>query len=324
MALKLADWIAELGGVSTHECLLSVNLTTDRLKLHEPILKKLREAFANVSYYVQSPEDERPGPPDMPHVFAANNAFIRVNKDVIQCAADKPYLWSEADAIPLSAEWLNQIQTEFFACGKPFMGDRVIYPNVPEHMSGVGVYKQIDLHAPNYVLSQSVAWDVTAASQIVPKAHWTRLIQHEWKPATFAAQEDVKRIRPGAVIYHQCKDGSLIDRLRELRGGVPIACAAHSSEVAGLIPAPATPDYAGMQATEMVLSLMARVEALERRMTAPVERLVIPQPPKPKPTVVNGKPPLKRPQKKSRSPEAQAAINKRMEALRERKKAVPA
>ena len=262
-ALKLAQWIRELGGVGNHECLLSVNRTMASAKLHEPIMDELKAAFRVVTFYIQSPEDERPGPPQMPHVYSANNAFIRVNKDVIDDHSDTPYFWLEGDAIPLVSDWLDRIQTEYFAAGKPFMGARVIYPNTPEHMSGVAVYRAIGRNAPDYVMAQNNAWDVVAASQILPKAHFTGLIQHDWKAAPFNSQEDIARIRSGVVVYHQCKDGSLIDRLRESRGGVATTRSVHHGEIAGLNPAPATsPDVAALLAE--VAALRSQLEVKEK------------------------------------------------------------
>lgn len=260
-ANKLIDWIGELGGCGSHEVLFAVNKMLVAKEEHIPMLERLSKIFRSSKLYEVSPEDERPGPPQMPHVYAANNFFIRVNKDVINDHSDTPYLWLESDAIPLVPDWLDRIQTEYFACGKPFMGARVLYENTPEHMSGVAVYRAIGRNAPDYVMAQNNAWDVVAASQILPKAHFTGLIQHDWKAAPFNSQADMARIRSGVVIYHQCKDLSLIDRLRESRGGVVVTRSAHHGEIAGVNPAPATvPD---------VSALLARIAELEAKVVKP-------------------------------------------------------
>jgi len=293
IALKLAKWMGELGGCGNHECLLSVNRRMAVAKTYEPIMSALKLAFREVTFYVQSPEDERPGPKDgLPHVYPANNAFIRVNKDVIQNSPDKPFLWLEADAIPLTRDWMDRLWAEYFACSRPFMGDRVVYQNTPEHMSGVAIYKQVDLNCPDYVLSQNNAWDVVAASQILPKAHFTRLIQHEWRPDSFPRREDLSRLRPEAVLYHQCKDGSLIDRLREKLG---------------VVSRPDVPSVGTVEKSELD-ELRAEIARLKQQVSVAV--------PKPEPKIKQSKASKPQKSKSVRTPEEQQKINERMAKAR--------
>lgn len=128
-----------------------------------------------------------------------------------------PWLFLEPDCCPLRAGWLDAIAAEYKAAGKPFTGARVEVADVPLHMSGNAVYP-VDMfaHAGLALIANDIAWDVAAASQIVPQAHFTKLIEHAWKHPTFESWEQVEReVSKEAVVYHASKDGSLIRLLRE-------------------------------------------------------------------------------------------------------------
>src|SRR4029077_15368396 len=136
----------------------------------------------------------------------------------------KYFLWIEPDVVPLVPDWATILETEFkegVKKGKRFMGDRVLVENVPEHMSGFGVYPPpLSIFAGPAYLSQDIAWDCFAAPEIVPKAHFTKLIQHAWKHPAFTDPHELEtQIRPEAVLFHASKDGSLIELLRKKRGG---------------------------------------------------------------------------------------------------------
>lgn len=214
---KLARWMATLGGLKTHDIVLNSNTIAKESGLSEKVEQILIEYVRILSHFVVRDTDIK----QWPH--PQNHSFIRFCKEFIQNDPSKAFLWMESDAVPLTSSWANDIEDEYKASGKVFMGDRVSIKEVPEHMSGIGVYRQIDTFAPSYVTSHQFAWDVVAAPEILPRAHITRLIQHDWKPEPFKMQDDLKRIRSGAVVYHQCKDGSLIDILSSNRTITPIS-----------------------------------------------------------------------------------------------------
>ena len=119
------------------------------------------------------------------------------------------------------------------------MGAFVDLPNTKQHMSGIGVYVCVDSLAPNYVLSHEYAFDVVMADQVLPKAYFTNLICHQWKPEPFKNKEDLQRIPPEAVLYHQDKTGGIIDLLRGGCGLVEKPTDGKSSEPAvHAMPAP--------------------------------------------------------------------------------------
>ena len=72
--------------------------------------------------------------------------------------------------------------------------------------------------------NDELAFDISAAPEILKHAHCTTLIQQvfntDGKPPSFADQASLSVIRKGAVLFHRCKDESLIERLREQNAGV--------------------------------------------------------------------------------------------------------
>lgn len=126
------------------------------------------------------------------------------------------WFWLEADAVALVQDWLDQIEMEYGNCGKPFMG--TVFPN-NTHMNGVGVYpEEARSYAPCLGSSVGVAWDFGCGSQVVPHAHnASHLIQHynngrEMGPTIFTPQ-NLSYINPSSVVYHACKNNSLIHLL---------------------------------------------------------------------------------------------------------------
>jgi Methyltransferase domain len=135
----------------------------------------------------------------------------------------KAMLWLEADAIPLRATWVDEIMAEYRDCGRPFLGDVQKDGDIP-HLSGNAVY-----HPSWRKLAPSLAalgqeecgWDSLCAHDLLPRSHHAKTIQQIWRPplpitAAWAAQN----IRPETALFHQCKDGSLIDVLCD-RAGIP-------------------------------------------------------------------------------------------------------
>ena len=132
-----------------------------------------------------------------------------------------PFLFMEPDAIPLCNGWIDQIEAEYKACGKPFMGDFVNTQahnhlrGVPNHMSGIAVYTNfLSYNAPSIFRNETNAWDIVSAKDVVPKMHKTRLIQHDfdtknnnWRKGNV----DASCVNAGAVIYHPDKKGVLFN-----------------------------------------------------------------------------------------------------------------
>jgi hypothetical protein len=125
-----------------------------------------------------------------------------------------PFLWCEPDAIPVRADWLDAIFSEYEEEKKPFMGafvDTLVLEGqrTPKHMSGNGVYpdKAFNL-APMLMEARSSPFDVYAAKQIVNNCHFTKLIQHER-----GVDPSLTIVKRDTVLYHPDKVGALINRL---------------------------------------------------------------------------------------------------------------
>jgi len=238
IAERLASWIAELGGVKKHDCLLAVHIDTKSTG----VIETLQGCFGRVAEFsVDDTETIYP--------FIANMMWKRSAQHVADMNESMPWLWLEPDAVPIVPEWLDRIEEEYKTCGKPFMLDQVITPN-SVHNSGVGVYPaKVRDYTMNLWNLANIPWDVFFKEDFTPKTHHTELIHDKfykvWDDPTsgapvFPDAESLSIIESKAVLFHRNKDGSLIQRLREARGGVVAARASHSSEVLGSIPSPET------------------------------------------------------------------------------------
>jgi len=230
---RWANRVKQLGPYLNHEIILSPchGATTDK------ILLPLQNCFRKVSV-VPSGHTEKGWP------VSCNRAFQNICwHSILQTR--QPFLFMEPDAIPLCEGWIDQIEAEYRACGRPFMGDFVELSTSDakgiDHMSGIAVYDwNLSIHAPRLFNCSNgkdeFAWDIWAASDIIPKMHRTNLIQHDWRGTGDQPHQwrknnvDPSFVKEGAVIYHPDKRGVLLndglagegDRVGgELRTGVP-------------------------------------------------------------------------------------------------------
>ncbi|MES2367012.1 MAG: hypothetical protein V4563_14145 [Pseudomonadota bacterium] len=138
----------------------------------------------------------------------------------------RPWLWLEPDAVPLAKDWTKQISKAYYEGGKPFAGCVVRSPQT--YCSGIAVYPGDVLEYCQTVMRcRNAPFDMAMASETL--AHTQdicHLIDHRRAVGfTFEHPDDLKIIRPGAVIFHKCDDGSLTKRLM----GIP-----HDNKVMGV------------------------------------------------------------------------------------------
>lgn len=152
------------------------------------------------------------------------NMMFRAAVEHIRTTIRQPFLWLEPDMIPLREGWMDCIANEYKRAGRPFMG--AVFDKPWKHMVGIGCYPvNIAQFNPYCVSMTQLPFDVVRSELTLRHCHSTELIQHEWgdiptnTPWTFPDQESVTRIRNNAVLFHRCKDRSLIARLREARNG---------------------------------------------------------------------------------------------------------
>jgi hypothetical protein len=137
------------------------------------------------------------------------------------------WFWCETDCIPVQPEWLDSLDIEYRHGKKPFMG--TIYNHPFPHINGCAVYPQSIASANPFMLNQTfkLPWDLARPDVTLRQAFNTPLIQRELAeprsntPMTFPDGESMRSIKTTAVVFHGCKDGTLIARLRELRRASP-------------------------------------------------------------------------------------------------------
>src|SRR6516165_554848 len=174
ITLKLFDWINQLGGCHNHDLLLIHDTRADK-NLVQAILGAARAGWGSV-YSHQNRAIVDGWPAGANYVFKLGATMASQKPEL------KYFFWLEPDAIPLKEKWLDMIEEEYLKAGKAFMGDHVQVGEIPEHMSGVGVYMNpIYALAGEALRSNEEAWDMAARFQILPNAHFTTLIEHSWK-----------------------------------------------------------------------------------------------------------------------------------------------
>lgn len=219
LAKKLIEWIVELGGVSKHQCLLVVDckVTFQQMEAMKALAERAFAGVEAITTPYSLPNESWPAGP--------NWMFETALRHIKQHYA-APFFWCEPDCVPLKPTWLDELESEYHACGTLFMGSIVHssgQPNVPgDHLTGVAVYPH---NAHDYlqgIYQGKEAFDMAMAPIVVPHTHHTNLHYHFWGqmklPPTFKGNErntlQMQKIPAEAVTYHRCKDGSLIDLLR--------------------------------------------------------------------------------------------------------------
>lgn len=286
-ALTWLSWIEELGGCKSHSIIL---MPAKGVNSDAPKELAIR-AFGSVSI-LQDAEgiDGHPAGP---------NSMMRQAIWHCQMASIGPWTFMEPDCIPLVPGWLDQWEMEYRAHGKPFMGElRPAHDVTPEYLTGNMVLPPTALTLAPMLARKGLsregvelAFDIVSASQTLPQAHLTKLLQQVPKNAdgssiTFPDFASLGIIRDGAVLFHPCKDGSLVKQLRarkKSRGELD-SSQSHKLASAGSIPAPAiTVTLERTPIDEQIMELRTRILHLEKTLLVkpetPAPRLVIPAKP---------------------------------------------
>ena len=224
LMLKLLAWIAELDGQNPFDCLLSYDSTVEGIALVQ-LRQAAGRAFRSVLEFSYN-RPAREAPPDGPaHAFAATAQYIHSH-------LHRPWLWLEADCVPLKADWLPTLWLEYQNCGCPVMGPVI---KAMGHVNGSPTFYPGNLPelSPRSVnVPHGQAWDTHMTGDLIGKVHDSaRLCQHAWglgadgmpsehtgSPLQFSSPLAVKQwIRPEAVIFHRDKNFGLVDQLRKMR-----------------------------------------------------------------------------------------------------------
>lgn len=226
-ALLLAnlEWMRELDGASEFPALLVHDATLGEGE-RNAIVSKLGAAFPDFSVFTP------PTPPMRQWPQAPNWIFQHTARRMRQVG--NPWLWMEPDAWPLKSGWLTRLWQEYQARGKPVLG--AIVPGMG-HCNGVAIYPaDFCDRSPKAMRASDTAWDsvfiLDLAGQV---ADASDLMQHAWGKApgggftmsngigspTFPSPGNLKWINPQAVLFHRCKDTTLVAQLRRTRPPSP-------------------------------------------------------------------------------------------------------
>lgn len=228
LAESLLDWSASLGRNIGHHCLLVADSSVGKSE-RTALAESAKKSFDGAATMIVMTR---------PVGFAPNFMFLDAARHVSQCYKI-PWLWLEPDCVPLCPEWTRSLADGYAGCPKRYMGQFVDgngTNGVPKlSLSGVSVYPHdayADFEKRSALTSEIVAWDMESAEAIVPRARHTNLIHHFWGqrdlPPTFVEKRnestsyppgtlDITFLHRDAVLFHRCKDGSLIRCLRENR-----------------------------------------------------------------------------------------------------------
>ena len=229
LALNLLDWIAQLDSKLPNSCILLPDCKLSKAQVKQVELKAAG-VFAKVDIVptAQALKDER-------WPIGPNWMFETALLHWKTAGRKSPFLWLEPDCVPMKAGWLKMLgDTYASVCKrKPFVG-QVVLPGLPklpvEMLSGVAMYPADAWKLMLNPMSQkrlTEAFDVSTALHVVPQAMHTRLIWNfhgeKGMPPTFVKTIEknhpknalpLSAIPPQTVLFHRCKDGSLINLLR--------------------------------------------------------------------------------------------------------------
>lgn len=227
LTAKFLQWAQILEPTAPFDCLLAYDREVSPGTLAKVALEAGRY-FASVNHFRYDPPASRSWPQ------GNNHAFQRTCWHIYQ-KHKRPFLWLESDTCPIHAGWVRQIADEYDRGGKPMMGNIVAGMG---HMNGVGVYpgNMVEL-CPDTMLVSNTPWDIVMKNKTIAKTHpANHVIMHVWEldkagnplnssPAggrgllpTFPdCQSAAKVLDLNAALYHRCKDGTVIDRLEEMR-----------------------------------------------------------------------------------------------------------
>lgn len=223
-AKALLEWIGELGDSRDNPCLLvaDIKVTSKNREIIQSLALKCFGEVRSITTPYSLPNESWPIGPNW--MFQTTLKYVYEEWPL-------PFLFLEPDAIPLHNRWLTNLQEEYFRIGKPYMG-AIVHSSgqagLPgDHLTGVAIYPADAYERLKPIFSDPRAFDMAMAPLVVPHTHHTNLHQHFWGKMNLAPhfRRDntpdqprntllLKKINPGASIFHRNKDLSLIALLR--------------------------------------------------------------------------------------------------------------
>ena len=213
--LNLLHWMRELDGQSRHSCLLVAAAGLPKEKIGA-LVEAARAAFQNVIPVQTTMIDNRPWPCGPNTMFRCTLGWAK------QHLPGRYFWWNEPDCIPLVPGWADALEAEYLFAKRPFMGVMADLPT--PHLTGCAMYpSNVAFYNKEMTLADRKAFDCVEPLKTLAFTHHTTLVHHQWNDwdgstvPSFQSVDKLKLLRPGAVIFHRCKDQSLVERLRERR-----------------------------------------------------------------------------------------------------------
>lgn len=223
--LNLLEWINQLGGCKNHSALLVADAATP-FDLCVQAKRLAQESFKTV-HCISNPKTVV-GWPEGP------NSLFWAAAEFVQAHHPGPWILVETDCVPTKPGWLDAIEREYIQSTAIFMGNRYGGTNTDTGMpivamSGIAVYPPVA--AELLKREDTKPWDMTNRELLLKEGHPTQLIQHFYGernlPPTFVETKTadaprntftLNNLKPETVLFHRCKDGSLIELLRKKYG----------------------------------------------------------------------------------------------------------
>lgn len=218
-AIQNLEWSIELDGIVPFNCMLSTEMRFDSTRIEE----LARRYFSGVTVfrypaYPRNLSNQWPRPQN----WAWRNAALHVSR-----IYREPWLWWEQDAIPVKRGWLDALNTDYAAYGKPFLGaiGALTQAGQQPHLNGVAIYPHDwqRMASQSMIYSETTPFDVAGGWRVFANAAITPNIKHVWSkegplgPApTFTRPRDKWEMVGEAFLFHRNKDGSLVRLLRSI------------------------------------------------------------------------------------------------------------
>ena len=209
-ALRNLEWAISLDKTVPFPALIAHDRDFDP----SPLLPLCKEYFSSVSTFAY---DTWKGDENWP--YPQNWAWQNTARHIASLPNPEPWFWWEQDAIPLKAGWLDTLYKIYTASGKLFAGPVAQQAGLT-YMAGVAIYPHDTSRCTSALLCRAQPWDVVASTRdgIMPRTHdLSDVIIHNPTIANvhFTSLDDVRqRIPASGVIFHKCKDSSLLDVLQ--------------------------------------------------------------------------------------------------------------
>lgn len=214
-ALALHEWIVHLGSLQSHRVLLLASRGISDGQIQE-VNDVAKQTFGSVSAIRQAGIDPKRWP-------QGPNSMFTTALEWVKKFHNGHWLWLESDMIPLAPGWLDQLEDDYKRRSMPFYG--VIHDLPFKHLNGGAIYP-INASALNpFILGTSgLPFDCIRPDLTLRHAYNSPLMQrmlsnpNRNEAMDFPSKESTSVIRPGVLLFHGCKNLSLIARLRERNG----------------------------------------------------------------------------------------------------------